>query len=270
MTLDHLGYAFILSRNPNLSEAGEVFRILGRLAFPLFMFMLAEGMRHSKHRERYILRILAMYLLITIGESIVIAIPYFQKQGISASSLDGHPFTDILLNGAMLYSLYCKRYKKLFALIPFSLILFSHIVTMREGLSGTYQAYFPLYLRSGYGLVGPALSIGFSLGLQGFRYFYNKNKLDLKPALYQFLGNLSAVITASLIYLILGIICIHVASGFGFGKRFFAWENYCLFSMLLILLYNGTRGYDSKPWRVFSYFYFLIHMGIILIIMQFI
>ena len=46
MTFDHIG-AFL-----HLSGISDVFatilRILGRLAFPLFIFLLVEGVRHTK------------------------------------------------------------------------------------------------------------------------------------------------------------------------------------------------------------------------------
>ncbi len=47
MLIDHIGYLFF----PNL----RIFRILGRLAFPIFAFMIAEGCRYTKNKLRYFL-----------------------------------------------------------------------------------------------------------------------------------------------------------------------------------------------------------------------
>ncbi len=45
MTVDHIGYFFY----PNIT----LFRILGRLAFPIFSYMVAEGCFYTRHRWRY-------------------------------------------------------------------------------------------------------------------------------------------------------------------------------------------------------------------------
>ncbi len=47
MLLDHIGYLFF----PSI----RIFRILGRLAFPIFAFLIAEGCRHTRNRLRYLL-----------------------------------------------------------------------------------------------------------------------------------------------------------------------------------------------------------------------
>ncbi len=46
MTLDHIGVMIF----PQIS----LFRILGRLAFPIFAFFIAEGCRYTKNRGRYL------------------------------------------------------------------------------------------------------------------------------------------------------------------------------------------------------------------------
>ncbi len=45
MVLDHMGVILF----PEVA----IFRILGRLAFPLFAFMIAEGCRHTRHKWRH-------------------------------------------------------------------------------------------------------------------------------------------------------------------------------------------------------------------------
>lgn len=45
MVLDHVGVILF----PDVA----ILRVLGRLAFPLFAFMIAEGCRHTKHKWRY-------------------------------------------------------------------------------------------------------------------------------------------------------------------------------------------------------------------------
>lgn len=46
MTIDHIGYMFF----PGVAA----WRIVGRLAYPIFAFMIAEGCRHTHHKARYL------------------------------------------------------------------------------------------------------------------------------------------------------------------------------------------------------------------------
>lgn len=52
MLCDHIGILFF----PGL----EIFRIIGRIAFPIFAFMIAEGCRYTKNRAKYLGMIMAM------------------------------------------------------------------------------------------------------------------------------------------------------------------------------------------------------------------
>lgn len=52
MLCDHVGILFF----PGL----EIFRIIGRIAFPIFAYMIAEGCRYTKNRAKYLGMIMAM------------------------------------------------------------------------------------------------------------------------------------------------------------------------------------------------------------------
>ena len=55
MLADHVGLQLL---------PGVLFlRIFGRLAFPIFAYMIAEGCAHTRHRSRYLLQILGLGLL---------------------------------------------------------------------------------------------------------------------------------------------------------------------------------------------------------------
>lgn len=59
MLCDHIGY-FAVYFSPTL---GNVLRIIGRLAFPIYCYLLAFGFRHSRSRGRYLLRLTAFAVL---------------------------------------------------------------------------------------------------------------------------------------------------------------------------------------------------------------
>ena len=53
MIIDHSGDAF----NPVLHEKSLIFNAIGRIAFPLFAFMIVEGYNHTSNIKKYLLRL---------------------------------------------------------------------------------------------------------------------------------------------------------------------------------------------------------------------
>ncbi|MBQ8830974.1 MAG: hypothetical protein IJ017_05205 [Oscillospiraceae bacterium] len=91
MTIDHIGM--------QLMPQNLVLRIIGRLAFPIFAYMIAEGCTYTKNRRKYLLTILAfaavcqivylvamqslyMCILVTFSLSIILiyALDYAKKR----------------------------------------------------------------------------------------------------------------------------------------------------------------------------------------------
>ena len=59
MLADHVGYAFL----PSGSLLYVLLRVIGRIAFPLYCFMLVEGVYHTKYPKKYLLRLVVLALL---------------------------------------------------------------------------------------------------------------------------------------------------------------------------------------------------------------
>ena len=55
MIFDHFGLIFL--------QNNALFRIIGRLAFPIFAFQLAVGYSHARNKEKHIIRMLAFAVL---------------------------------------------------------------------------------------------------------------------------------------------------------------------------------------------------------------
>lgn len=94
MTIDHIGLILCDNYTP--------FRIIGRLAFPIFAYMIAEGCHYTKNRKKHFLMILGLGLLfqlalflaegsleqcIFITFSLSIAVIYAMEYGRSRDSL---------------------------------------------------------------------------------------------------------------------------------------------------------------------------------------
>lgn len=64
MTLDHFSkyQAFTVNRTFN-----DVLGIVGRIAAPLFLFMVVEGLRHTRSKPKYIFRLYIAGVIIGIS-----------------------------------------------------------------------------------------------------------------------------------------------------------------------------------------------------------
>lgn len=63
MTIDHVGY-FLLPEQ-------EWMRIVGRISFPIFAYMISEGCRYTKNRRRYLLRIAGIGIVMQLVSYVV-------------------------------------------------------------------------------------------------------------------------------------------------------------------------------------------------------
>ena len=69
MLIDHIGAAvlarMIIAGNADLYDAYRTLRMIGRIAFPIFCFLLIEGFQHTKNAKKYAER---LFLFAAISE----------------------------------------------------------------------------------------------------------------------------------------------------------------------------------------------------------
>ena len=153
MTVDHIGVMF-----NNFLPC----RYIGRLALPLFCFMITEGVIHTKNFKKYALRLGIMASAISIVLIGSDTIPFFVNNNLSMR-YEGIIFLDLLLGAVAVYCLMNKKwYIKLLALLPLAYGVASYFAMAFDDCGCYGQVlWFPYFLRTQYGWYGIAMIIGF-------------------------------------------------------------------------------------------------------------
>ena len=64
MLMDHIGYVFFIDgKTMLLAQLYTVFHAVGRLAFPLFMYLLVDGFFRTRSKEKFFLRLFIMAIV---------------------------------------------------------------------------------------------------------------------------------------------------------------------------------------------------------------
>ena len=263
MTIDHIGFM--------LPEGGlyTAFRIIGRIAFPLFAFMIAEGAIHTKSFSKYALRLGIMASAISLGliiNEILLIDPSLREQG--------NIFIDLLLGAFAIYLLrQDKWYIKVLAILPILFSVYSFIGSSFEacGCHGKIL-WCPFFLRTQYGWFGVLLIVLYYLAhyctklfvsylssLSGMPLESYKDSNFERIALNIF-SVIMLVITSTLLYVV----------GTLMPSNYVGWmqdiQFYAIIAGAFILLYNGRRGYNKKWFQYGSYLYYPVHLLVIYLV----
>ena len=127
MTIDHIGY-FLINQETTLYL---ITRSIGRLAFPIFAFLIAEGFFHTRNFWKYLTRILIVGVVL---EAILFGVYFMYDDNYTLFTLGGTHGVQLnimwtLANGLLgLYVLtkHDKKYQYLIAPIIFISLFFSY------------------------------------------------------------------------------------------------------------------------------------------------
>lgn len=117
MLIDHFGHAIVPGLPvPYMADLYYACRIIGRIAFPVYCFLLAEGMRHTRNPGKYILRLAIGILLAELPFDILF------EGGISWESQS--VMVTLTLGAVMLLCMHRaeKPWRKLLMVIPFAIV----------------------------------------------------------------------------------------------------------------------------------------------------
>lgn len=201
MLLDHLGFLF---------PQYPLLRYIGRLAFPIYIFLLVNGYRHSSSRLRYALR-LGLFALIS-------QVPFTLFCGYESYFTKGNVFVTLLVALLVLWLTdTLARQKKLRFLAPLPALL-------------AYGLYYLGWLSSDYG------QIGFLLALSFF-YLEDRRLLCLVSCFVSVYHSLFLGYAVQLKELLLGR-----GAVFAPPKPWAQAQAFSLLALLPIFLYNGRKG----------------------------
>ncbi len=284
MALDHIGL-FLVSNYASTTasfQVGTVFRIIGRLAFPLFVFFLSEGLKHTKDRKGYILRLFFMWFGIALVEAflyssyrIAEATNSYSWIGQFGGMVGSQAFTDLLLFALFIYFIEHPNKKMRFlSVLPVLYILASYVLGVIDRYGGTTYLYFPDFLRAAYNLFGFLIFLGFYCAYKIADIWVEKGLMlkDDDLSAYQLTPSYRRLVNT------IGVTIFLIVTVILWGISYLNWhfdiyespdtkvQNYCLLDCLLLLCYSGKRGYDSKWWRYFEYAFYPLHIAIIAVI----
>lgn len=278
MAFDHVGtfMGMVYASSSLQGHIALIFRCIGRIALPIFIFLLVEGLRNSKKPEKYLFRIFIVWVSFFVAGLVVFAaagfglhIEFLDDLG---GSLPANAFNDLMYVGLFLYLLNHKNKKLRFlSVLPLILIVASYSLDIVNEL-GFDKAwlYFPDFVRADYSI--------FALML-GIFFWYSKPLGDLiakktlmsdsdegwvkekRLGLSSLMNVLSIVLACIVLYLVSFVLGHHDPLHFDTVGSF------AIISAFIIFLYNDKRGYDSKWFRWFSYLFYPVHIIIILGVM---
>ena len=282
MTFDHVGLLMVMNSNasvinPDFSNPlftiGFIFRIIGRIAFPLYIYMIVEGVLHTKHFGKYILRLSIMGVSIMAAQ-LLVGIFLYDLLTYSA------PFMDLILVALMIYFLKRKDKLSILSIIPFGLLVLTFAVQVIERAASITIVWWPDIIRPSYSLFGLLIGLGFYFS-HYFAYLASVPKISRKDITeemvkstfgYQMYVNIfSSIVLVFVCLLIYGFSFVNVnntailmvySNGFNFANI----QTYSVIASVPILLYNGKRGYNKGWFKIFSYLYFPLHIVIIFLI----
>ena len=217
MLIDHIGYI--------LFPQYEILRIIGRMSFPIFAFMIAEGCYYTKNKLRYFLGIFSL--------AIVCQIAYY----IFDESFDMGILITFSLSILMIYSL--EYFKKK---------LFSSDTTFKERLLAlgifalTVAIVYLLnrYLSIDYGFWGCMIPV--------FASVFRTRRKTLPDRLQKF-----DCLVVHVFMMTVGLVILSLAVA---GNQF-----YSLLAIPLLLTYSGKRGKINM--KNFFYIFYPAHLVVL-------
>ena len=221
MVCDHMGVI--------LFPEAEFLRIIGRLAFPIFAFLIAEGAKYTKNKLRHFLTLSLFALAIQIVYSIY------------SRSLEMNVMVTFTLSLLIIYAL--DGFKN--AIFDRNSTLSKKVLCAISVICAIALAIFmDMKVDLDYGLAGALVPV--------FPAIFTTPKVENPPKYFNWLDTpLFRVCVTSL-----GILALAIDDG--------DIQYYSLFVIPILLLYSGQRG--KYKMKYFFYIFYPLHLGLLWLI----
>ena len=268
MTIDHVG-VFLPS-----SPLQFTFRVLGKIALPIFIYTTLEGCKKTKDIKKYMLRLGVMSIFMYIAIVIAQLVLYFNNGYLLV-------FLNIfftLLNLVFIYYLFFvnkNKNKRWMVILPILIFIGSYIFFLLRinGISEFISSIFVDGLTTMYALEAPIMFVGALLGIYIYEFIVKKRLNNDETLVNEFLcskkaqlsRNIIMCLSIALVSLIMYSFTYENIPSFTFGNTCI-YNTYFIICFPFILLYNGKRGFNNKIVNGAFYLYYPLHIGIIALI----
>ena len=116
MTIDHIGYFLF----PQMT----VLRIIGRLAYPIFAYMIAEGCRYTRNKMRYLCTVLAI-------AGVCSAVTYFAERSLYQSIFTTFSCSMLLIFALDTAAKTAERARKIFCGVCAAVLVFLYFAVFQ-------------------------------------------------------------------------------------------------------------------------------------------
>lgn len=229
MVIDHIYQMFHMFGVPSW------FNMIGRMAAPIFLFLVAEGLYYTKDRKKYLTRLLLGYWVMGLLSFLIQK--FFALDGVS---LGNNMFGTLFLSGVYIWAI--------------------------DFISGKYREknYKAVFL----GVF--AMLIPYLLGFVNLFFFsYNRNIFSIMhmliPTPFFVEGGFDFIILACTFYMlknnrVLRVIPLLIVSLLHFRSSTGSYQWIMGFAAIFLLLYNGEEGKKSK---YFFYLFYPLHIYVL-------
>jgi len=258
MTLDHVGI-FLLNLQ-NTQQIGEIFRYFGRLAFPLFIFIIVEGVRHTKHFGKYALKLGILAAIFLIGQVVF----YYAINNKVESFYS--PILDVLIVAVTIYLLKRKDKFSFLSILTIGYIITSFVVVNVEKSQNINILWMPFYLRLPYALFDILLALGFYYSKPLAKVMLKNSGSNVENLVDTPYESYVENIINAFIVLVVVLFFYLLFKARGISYFFYDYQAMAAIACVPLLFYNGLRGYDKKWFKYGAYLYLPLHILIIYLI----
>jgi len=255
MTVDHLAAYQIITTS---DEINTYMRMAGRIAAPLFLFLIVEGVRHTRCKKNYIIRLYAAAMAMQFIKEFISLISVSASEKIITGNIFQTFFYTALFITCI--DMIVKKKENIIKPVIFMTIpvisAFLHIWLASENFSGNIYKFIRIFLNIT--LPSPhKIEYSFIFVLIGITWYFVNNRI-INCAIFAGLSVASKFVDERLLYKIGGI------SDFSFWQFFVSFQWLMILAIPFIILYNNEKGKSGL--KYFFYIYYPAHQYLLAVL----